>query len=254
MDLAKEYTNWLYENMTEEELSPGMFELTTPFLDRNNDYTQIYIQYNDDGTISISDNGYIIDDLSMSGFEFSTSKRKELLNKLISSFGLSLKNEVIYTNIDDPKDLAETKHRLLQAMLYINDMFVLNRPNVKSLFFEDVSTFFDTNDIRYSANIDFIGKSTLVNKFDYVIPKSKVNPERIIKLMNNPTSTSRSGNIVFSWMDTLPNRPKSTQLFVILNDENGTSSKVIDVFKNYSDFNIEPILWSSRNDYIDKLA
>lgn len=254
MDLAKEYTNWLYENMTQEEISPGMFELTTPFLDRNNDYTQIYVRYNDDGTISISDNGYIIDDLNMSGFEFSTPKRKELLNRLISSFGLTLENEVIYTIVDDIKDLAETKHRLLQAMLYINDMFVLSRPNVKSLFFEDVSTFFDINDIRYSANIDFIGKSTLVNKFDYVIPKSKVNPERVIKLMNNPTSTSRSGNIVFSWMDTLPNRPKSTQLFVILNDDNGTSSKVIDVFKNYSDFNIEPILWSCRNDYIDKLA
>lgn len=38
-----EYVNWLKSNMSSIQLKNGMTEITTPFLDRNNDYTQIYI-------------------------------------------------------------------------------------------------------------------------------------------------------------------------------------------------------------------
>lgn len=39
-----DYLAWLKSNMTEEKLDNGIIEITTPFLDKNNDYTQIYVE------------------------------------------------------------------------------------------------------------------------------------------------------------------------------------------------------------------
>ena len=38
------YLNWLKSNMTQTRIDNNMIEITTPFLDRHNDYTQIYLK------------------------------------------------------------------------------------------------------------------------------------------------------------------------------------------------------------------
>lgn len=81
MKHVKNYLNWLESNMTEREITSSITEITTPFLDRHNDYTQIYLIHRDRDEYKISDDGYIINDLIMSGVDiYSTSKRKSLFN------------------------------------------------------------------------------------------------------------------------------------------------------------------------------
>lgn len=254
LDLARTYTDWLYENMTQEKIGDDFYELTTPFLDRHNDYTQIYIKYNSDNTITISDYGYTIDDLLMSGFNFDSSKRKRLLNQVINKFGLSLDGEVIYTSVTDLKTLPETKHRLLQAMIYINDMFILNRANVQSLFYEDVTKYFESKNIPYFSDFSLIGKSKLSHNFDFALPKTTTKPERLVKLMNSPNRTDLFSQIMFSRDDTKPERGKDSSLIVILNDFNKVSEKVTEGFKSYEDSKVIAIPWSDRDNQIEKLA
>jgi hypothetical protein len=71
------------------------------------------------------------------------------------------------------------KHNLLQAMLAVNDLFFLSIQMVASLFYEDVVSWLDTNEIRYTPNVKFTGKSGYDHLFDFVIPKSRRQPERI---------------------------------------------------------------------------
>ncbi len=49
---------------------------------------------------------------------------------------------------------------------------------VLSLFYEDVVTWLDLHEIRYTPKVKFTGKSGFDHLFDFVIPKSRSSPER----------------------------------------------------------------------------
>ncbi|EAC7341928.1 DUF1828 domain-containing protein, partial [Listeria monocytogenes] len=73
------------------------------------------------------DGGYVLDDLESSGVDIIASPKKtELLKKHLNSYGVNLKDSdlSIKTNV---KDFPHHKHRLLQAMLFTNDMFMLRK-------------------------------------------------------------------------------------------------------------------------------
>ncbi|MDO4605023.1 MAG: DUF1829 domain-containing protein [Helcococcus sp.] len=240
MDYIKEYTDWLYNNITQTNIDDNLIEITTPFLDRHNDYTQVYIKIKNGIPNEVSDMGYTIDDLIMSGFEFNSNKRKELMNIIINRNGVTLDNGVLTVNINSVTEIPEAKHKLLQTIISINDMFVLNRSNINNLFFEEVNAFFEKNNIIYSENINFIGKSKLQNSYDYVLPRTKNNPERIIDVVNS-LDKNKSKQIIFSWNDIVSTRKEGTLNIVIINDENKFSEESLNALKAYG---IYPILWS----------
>lgn len=133
------YLKWLKENITTKNLENNVLEVTTPFLDRHNDYIQVYV-YKNGNRIILTDDGYTINDLEMSGFEFNTNKRKEILNTILNGFGVKVENGQLIAECND-NNFPIIKHNLIQAILSINDMFVLARNNILSIFSEDVERF-----------------------------------------------------------------------------------------------------------------
>ena len=69
----------------------------------------------------------------------------------------------------------------------MNDLFYLAKPVVESLFFEDVVSWLDANEIRYTPAVKFTGVSGYDHLFNFVIPKSRKQPERIVQPINRPT-------------------------------------------------------------------
>ena len=65
-ELLDKYTAWLRDNTTLREVEDSV-EITTPYLDRNNDYIQIYAKRANGGFI-LTDDSYTIEDLRMSRF------------------------------------------------------------------------------------------------------------------------------------------------------------------------------------------
>ena len=63
--LLDEYWEWLRGKTTLRELDDRV-EITTPYLDRHNDYLQIYAERRDGGFV-LSDDGYVLEDLELSG-------------------------------------------------------------------------------------------------------------------------------------------------------------------------------------------
>lgn len=97
-------------------------EITTQYLDRHNDNLQIYIKLEQNGSITLTDDGYIISNLNISGVKFiKNSIKKQNLDSIISSYGLSLVDDNIVANCTI-KNFINTKHMLLQAMLLIDDI------------------------------------------------------------------------------------------------------------------------------------
>jgi hypothetical protein len=249
-DLLNSYIKWLKDNIFIRELHDDVIEITTPFLDHHNDHLQIYAIKSGD-KIRITDDGYVITDLMMSGVDIKSSrKRRELMQVILNGYGVKLSNNELYLETTK-KNFPQHKHMLLQAMLAINDMFMTARETVAGIFYEDVEQFLILNEIRYTDNISFIGKSGFSHKFDFVIPHSKAAPERIIQTINNPTR-DKAENLLFSWSDTRETRKTNSTLYAFLNDnEKSVNEEVINALTHYE---VTPVLWSQRKKYARELA
>ncbi len=104
----------------------------------------------------------------------------------LNGFGVKLVNGVMEVRASKD-DFPMRKHNLVQAMLAVNDMFYLASPMVSSLFLEDVVAWLDENEIRYTSNVKFTGKSGYDHLFDFVLLELKRQPERILQAINRPS-------------------------------------------------------------------
>lgn len=251
MKFSSTYLDWLKSEITEEDLGNGYTEITAPFLDRHNDYIQIYIQALTDGMYRISDDMYTITDLKMSGLDFKTPKRKQILQDIVRKRGIELdsKKDELYLTV--PKsNLGEAQHQLFQAMLDINDLFYLNQSSIKSFFFEDVTKYFDSHEIYYSKDISLRGRSGYTQNFDFLLQRNKLHPERFIKLLNNP-GRSHLERFIFSWTDIKEQRGEEGKFIVLINDQDKSIDPHIAHLKEYD---IQGIPWSKKNEYQEVFA
>lgn len=243
------YARWLKDKTVLKKINNEWLEITTPYLDRHNDYLQIYI-CKDGNRFLLTDDGYIINDLLNSGCALDSAKRQELLKITLAGFGVQLDRDqlIVQATADN---FSQKKHNLIQAMLAVNDLFYLASPFVASLFVEDVSNWLDLANIRYTPKVKFTGKSGYDHMFDFVIPKSREQSERIVQAISNPKKDAAEA-LVFKWLDTREIRASESRLYAFLNDANtNVSHSVIEALKNYE---LEPVLWSQRESARDALA
>ena len=112
-----------------------------------------------DGLIKLTDDGWTLDNLLSRGVDINKSKkRKTILINQLRGYGISLIDDKLTTTVNI-NHFAEAKNRLLQAILFTNDMFMLARNNTGSIFVEDVGEFLTVNNIRATANVAFYGNS-----------------------------------------------------------------------------------------------
>lgn len=242
MDIQKlitEYAEWLKREITFEKIGE-YYEITTPYLDNANDYLQIYVRQ-EGNEIYFTDDAYTINNLKMNGVQFK-GPRKERLNRILSQYGIDLKGDELVAKVP-VHAFPQKKHMFVQAMLRVDDMFALSRARVASYFLDDVQTYFDQQDIFYSDNVQFVGKSGFSHNYDFLLQRSKNKPERLCQAVNNPNK-SNMGNIIFKWNDTKPSRKEDSQLIVLLNDDNNIARGVEEAFKNYD---VKVVRWSNRN-------
>jgi hypothetical protein len=136
-------------------------------------------------------------------------------------------------------------------MLAVNDLFFLAKPMVESLFLEDVIAWLDANEIRYTPKVKFTGISGYDHLFDFVIPKSRVQPERILHAINRPTRDTAEV-FIHKWNDTREVRPRDSKAYALLNDiEQPVPAGVVDAFSNWA---INPVPWSRREGLITELV
>jgi hypothetical protein len=246
-NLMDEYVVWLKDKTTFRQIDDWV-EITTPYIDRHNDYLQIYAKRKN-GRFLLTDDGYTINDLKLSGCNLDSEKRKNLLKITLNGFGIKLDDKALVTYAAN-ENFAFNKHNLIQAMLAVNDLFYLAVPIVASIFLEDVTHWLDFNEIRYTPNVKFTGASGYDHMFDFVIPKSKKKPERILKTINKP-NRDNAESFVWAWVDTKEIRSPESCAYTFLNDtESELSSNVLEAFYSYE---INPVPWSQKENFKQEL-
>lgn len=248
-DLINQYTIWLRDKTITRQVTPDWVEITTPYLDRHNDYLQIYARQQN-GHFLLTDDGYIIEDLLQSGCKLDTPKRESLLKMTLNGFGVQLEDRELQVRAT-ADNFGRRKHDLIQAMLAVNDMFYMAMPLVASLFYEDVVAWLDANDVRYTPNVKLTGKSGYDHRFDFVIPKSRKQPERIIQTINSPSRNTAEA-AAFAWIDTRETRSADSKSYAFLNDqEQRVPVSALSAFENYQ---MKPVIWSNREAVLAELV
>lgn len=247
-NLVNSYIDWLRQKIIIEDIK-DVCEITTPFLDRHNDQIQVYIKKSDDGFI-LTDDSYTITDLRLSGCEFNTEKRLQMLHSILNGFGVHLVDDELMIETR-PNNFPQKKHDLLQTILAVNDLFVMAAPTVAGIFREDVERYLSMNKVRFTPSVKFTGKSGLDHSFDFVIPASQTKPERILKAISRPNRQYIS-LLIFSWTEIAEVRAPDSTAYSFLNDtDNKVSPDLINALQQYR---IKSIQWSQRDKYIEELA
>lgn len=198
----------------------------------------------------MTDGGYVLQDLKTSGCDLATKKRQDLLHATLNGFGVRLENDALIVH-GSPQDFPVKKHNLVQAMLAVTDLFYVAQAHVQSLFKEDVTSGLDANEVRFVPQAKFTGRSGFDHLFDYVIPKSRREPERIVQAITQPDRLSAK-LFAFAWDDTGGTRPEDTEGVAFLNDlERAPAAGVTEALEAYG---VIPVLWSRRDSIREKLV
>jgi hypothetical protein len=245
--LVASYFEWLRQRVSVKDIN-GVCEITTPFLDRNNDRLQIYVRKVGEGLL-LTDDGYIIGDLESSGCPIDNPHRRQTLQSILNGYGVREEGGELLIEAD-VETFPRKKHALLQAMMTVNDRFVTIRHNSSSLFTEEVQRFLDEHEVPFVPKVDFHGKSGFTHNFDFVIPRRKKTPERLVKAINHP-SRGTATQLLFAWTDTKDVRPEESSVLAILNDsEKALPPDVINAFEHYD---VKTMLWSTREQHVNEL-
>jgi hypothetical protein len=177
-----------------------------------------------------------------------------VIDNVLNGLGVRLENNQLLVEAS-PKNLGQRLHSLVQAMLAVNDMFVMAQPRVASFFFEDVRAFLDSHDVRYTARVKLAGRSGYDHGVDFLIPKSRSRPERILQAIAAP---KRENIFAYLWTlsDTRAARTGDTaheaEAYAFLNDQEQTVGG--DVIEALNAYHVTPAVWSHRNEYVQVLA
>ncbi|MBV9199723.1 MAG: DUF1828 domain-containing protein [Alphaproteobacteria bacterium] len=246
--LVDAYVDWLRRGISAERVGEAC-ELTTPFLDRHNDHLQVYAVKRN-GKIVLSDDGYILSDLRTSGLELNTPKRKAILDTALRGFGVQLDGRQLQVEAS-PRNLGQRVHSLVQAMLALNDMFVMAQPRVATFFWEDVRAFLDEHRVRYSPRVKLAGRTGYDHAIDFLIPRSPAAPERLVQAINAP-GRNTIGSYLFVLGDTREARGEAAEAYAFLNDrDRDVGGDVIEALEAY---HVKPALWSHREEFAEPLA
>lgn len=246
--MVEEYVSWLRRGL-EVEVVNGVCELTTPFIDRHNDHLQISAQRIGD-QIVLTDDGYILADLEASGLQLNTPKRREVLQTILNGVGVQERDGRLVSEASE-RTLGQRTHALVQAMISVNDMFVMAQPRVASFFWEDVRLFLDEHDIRFSPRVKLTGRSGFDHAIDFLVPASRHPPERIIQAINAPARNT-IGSYLFTLSDTRGARAEESRAYAFLNDaEHPVPGDVIEALDAYQ---VVVATWSERERFVGELV
>ena len=252
--LINDYYTWLKNKtiiISDEQTE--WVAIQTPFIGLFNDVIEIYAKKKDDKII-LSDNGETFHNLELVGTSlYRFGERRNIAERILLNYGIQLQENELVTETSE-QNFSQKKHNFISAIMELNDLYVLSKSNVASIFKEDVRTYLDEKNIIYTPDYISKGSTGLEFMFDFQIAGK--NSELILKSFNTINKQSLS-SFLFSWDDIKPirekvSKKKVTAIAIINDEEKHIKEEFLDALiakkANY-------IIWSERHsgDNIDKL-
>jgi|DewCreStandDraft_4_1066084.scaffolds.fasta_scaffold10389_5 hypothetical protein len=244
-ELIDNYYNFLKGKTTVfTETGSNWAVISTPFVGLFNDTLEIYIKKENEKII-ISDDGLTYRNLELIGSAISRSpKRKDLLDRILLTYGIQLQNDELIVEGTE-NNFPQKKHNLISAISEINDMYMLAKHTVASIFKEDVKNYLDEQEIIYTPQFISKGSTGLEFTFDFQIAYRE--KEIVLKAFNTLNKLNLP-NFLFTWSDIKKVRENITGkeligLAIINDEEREIQKEYLDALKSE---NADFILWTQR--------
>jgi len=252
-ELITKYTNWVKDNSFVRNITNDTYVITTPFTDSQNDHIDLYVKKTSGDAIQLSDDGYTVSDLTMNGTDiFSTPRRRKTFEMTLNRYGVKFDPMTYELLIEaTPTNIAARKHSMLQAVMAVNDLYVISRENVSSFFKEDIEAYLRLKEVVFSKSIKLPGKTGFDHNVDFIVPHSNSRPERLIQAINVPKK-DQVMSAIFAFNDIAAVREEPNERMVIYNDEireiSADSKKALD------EYDISIFQWSKKEELAEALA
>jgi len=244
-ELIDNYYRFLKEKTTViTETGTGWAVISTPFVGLFNDTLEIYVKKENEKII-LSDDGVTLRNLELVGSTVARSpKRKDLLNKILLTYGIQLQNDELIVEGTE-NNLSQKKHNFISAISEINDMYMLAKHTVASIFKEDVKNYLDEQEIIYTPQFISKGSTGLEFTFDFQIAYR--DKEIVLKAFNTLNKINLP-NFLFTWNDIKKVREEITgKKFIGLAIVNDSEKKIQPDYLNaFISQNADYILWTER--------
>lgn len=246
--IVDHYIDWVRSGIETETVGDAAVEIITPFLDPHNDHIAVYAQRTGN-RILLTDDGATISDLALAGVDLTLERRRAALDRILRVHGIHRVEDRLEVEARD-SDVGKHMHSLLQTMLAVGDLRAMARSSIASLFDEDVRAFLDMREVRFSPSVSLLGRSGFIHAVDFLIPKSKERPERVVQAIAKP---DRQAVHRYLWVltDTKEARSDDAQMYAVIDDREDVSPDLTSAFENY-DVRIAP--WSLRDSWVAELA
>jgi hypothetical protein len=244
--LVNDYYQFLREKTLVSQIQGSEWiEISTPFTDVFNDTIDIFAKKENEHII-LSDDGQTLRNLELSGVEIARStKRKSIFDSILLNYGITLQDNQLMTKANE-QNFPQKKHNLISAIAELNDLYVLAKHTVASIFREDVKAYLDEQeDIVYTPYFISKGSTGLEFTFDFQIAYRK--KEILIKAFNSINKFNLP-HFLFTWNDVKQVREKQIQKQIlglaIINDEKReVKPEFIEALTNRG---ANHLLWSQR--------
>ncbi|MCK6462821.1 MAG: DUF1828 domain-containing protein [Candidatus Pacebacteria bacterium] len=245
-EVLNDYYKFLKQKTVVQEIGTSEWvEISTPFMDVFNDTIDIYAKKSN-GKIILSDDGKTIQNLKLSGVEiFRSQHRKALLERIFLTYGVRLENNELIVEATEAT-FPQKKLNLLAAISETNDLYIVARHIVASVFREDVQKFLDEQELIYTPYFISKGSTGLEFTFDFQIAFKHA--ELLIKAFNSVNKLNLP-HFLFTWDDVKQVRERQTAkqvvgLAVINDEEKEVKGEYLEALQSRG---AKYILWKERN-------
>ena len=125
-----------------EEVNSNVFRVYAPFFHEDGDMLSMYLDLNADNMV-IRDFGNTLMRVAYT-FDFESENKRRILNDIVSSYNGLLVNDEMIMNTSE-SNLAMTIYHFSQLVAKASNIDILQREVVKSLFFEYLNDYVETN-------------------------------------------------------------------------------------------------------------
>ena len=247
--LKKNFFDWLLKEYQFNDLEKNFVEITTPFLDNDFDHIVLYAEFLSDGRVTLTDDGWTINNLKSHGVSFSnrSTYKNNLINTIVNNLGTRIENgELCITTSLDKFPLA--KQRLLQTIMQVNDMIVLRDTSIKNIFHDEIEKTLVKREVLFTRRPSFSGKEGITVQFDFAIPTIK--KERLIRTISNGNDLNRAKLLA---MDTriLQNHKDNVEYIAVVDDIHHKFDKVAETKAIFNENSKDKIILLSHKEFLD---
>lgn len=170
--ITSQWSDWVLKQTEFKRIDNKTIQVLTSFVDAFGDGILFTIISNDDGTYTVTDNGYSIWNLEVNGINVSNKKsnRYRILYSTVKPYDFKITdNKVILKSAIKIDNLPQAITDFIQILINVSDIAFMNRNNTASMFLEDAKNYFSENKDRffYQTSPIVLGKTNQQYKFDF---------------------------------------------------------------------------------------